>query len=269
LRSSSALPMNRPRAVRVVKVVDEAKDTRTLIFEDELLSKAEPGQFAMVWVPGVKEMPMSISYMRGRLAGVTVKRVGKGSSALYDRGVGSLIGVRGPYGKGFRPVRKKALLVGGGVGLAPLLPLAERLMEFGRPMLVAGAKSREGIPFFDRARRLLGDKVVFVTEDGSFGEKGLASDVAGRLMDGFEVVYTCGPEAMMRKLYELAKEKGLEIQASLERFMRCGFGLCGSCVIGPFLVCKDGPVFDKGMLEAVEGEFGSYSRDRCGRRIPI
>ena len=97
----------------------------------------------------------------------------------------------------------------------------------------------------------------------------VASDVAGRLMDGFEIVYTCGPEAMMRKLYELAKEKGLEIQASLERFMRCGFGICGSCAIGPFLVCKDGPVFDKGMLEAVEGEFGSYSRDRCGRRIPI
>lgn len=269
MRNSSGSPMNRPRMVRVAEVRDEAKDVRSIMFEDELLSKAEPGQFAMVWVPGAEEIPMSLSYMHDGLAGMTVRKVGRGSEALYGEKEGGLIGVRGPYGRGFEIVRGKALLVGGGTGLAPLLPLAEHLLKLVRLKLVAGAKSAEDMVFFDRARRLLGEDTIFVTEDGSVGEKGLAGDVACRLIDEFDVVYTCGPEQMMRKVYEVAKERGLKFQASLERFMRCGLGLCGSCAIGRYLVCKDGPVFDEEMLKEVEGEFGLYFRDRCGRRLPI
>ena len=141
------------------------------------------------------------------------------------------------------------------------------VMNFDRPTLVAGAKSREGIPFLDRARRLLGDKVVFVTEDGSFGEKGLASEVAIRIMDEFEIVYTCGPEPMMATA--LAVEEKLSsaerIIVCVERHTVCGVGLCGKCAMDGYRTCVDGPCFSLASLSK-DTAFGRYRRGPSGLR---
>jgi len=98
----------------------------------------------------------------------------------------------------------------------------------------------------------------------------LASDVAIALMDNtkFDAAYACGPEAMMKKVAEKSLSKGIPLQASLERLMKCGIGICGSCVIGEYRVCKDGPVFDGETLKTLP-EFGATRRDASGKKIKV
>jgi dihydroorotate dehydrogenase electron transfer subunit len=83
------------------------------------------------------------------------------------------------------------------------------------------------------------------------------------------MIYTCGPEQMMRKVFDLAEKHGIALEASLERLMRCAIGLCGSCVVGKYRVCRDGPVFNDVRLREVKAEFGKSKRDFDGRKIPV
>jgi len=108
------------------------------------------------------------------------------------------------------------------------------------------------------------------TDDGSTGTKGLATDEGARLLRTrtFDRVYTCGPERMMRKVMDLAEEVHVPMEAGLERIFKCGSGICGSCCIGPYLVCKDGPVFDSQVLRRLP-EFGESTRDASGRPVVI
>jgi len=108
------------------------------------------------------------------------------------------------------------------------------------------------------------------TDDGSAGHHGFVSDVAAKLLDDgrFDMVITCGPEVMMKKVVDLANAKGVRVQASLERYMKCGIGICDACAFDDKLVCLDGPVFDGEVLAASE-DFGKFRRDKSGRRIPI
>ena len=100
---------------------------------------------------------------------------------------------------------------------------------------------------------------------------GLATDAAEQLLEKerFDMIYTCGPEEMMYKMFMLAERYETPIQASLERLMRCAIGICGSCVLGKFRVCKDGPVFSGEQLREVKEEFGQFKRGGTGQRIPI
>jgi dihydroorotate dehydrogenase electron transfer subunit len=111
-------------------------------------------------------------------------------------------------------------------------------------------------------------KVIISTEDGSYGIKGNATDAMSLIImqEKFDMVYTCGPELMMRKVFDIGSAKALPIQASLERYMKCGIGICASCCIGDRLVCKDGTVFNEKQLCAMT-EFGKMYRDKSGRRF--
>jgi dihydroorotate dehydrogenase electron transfer subunit len=256
------------RIVRVEEIVEECKTMKSIFFKDELLSKAEAGQFAMVWLPNYNEMPMSISYISNSTVAITVKPVGRGTNALFNLRKGELIGVRGPYGNPFS-LKSNSLIIGGGIGLAPLMLLAERLRKTGNSTIILAGKGKEELPFIERAKKIKDFEVVFVTEDGSIGFKGLAVEAALSILKNkrFGIIYTCGPEIMMRKMYNLSKELNLEFEASLERYMKCGFGICGSCAIGKYLVCRDGPVFKKFMLSEVENEFGIFTRDSSGKIV--
>lgn len=259
------------RVVRVLRVVEEAEEVSTLYFMDELCGEAEPGQFVMVWIPGVKEIPMSLSAIEEE-ASITVKAVGASSKSLTSMKGGESIGVRGPFGRGFTIRGESPLLVAGGTGVAPLKPLVERMLREGlEPTLVLGARSRSRLLFLRRLRGFLGLRLHVATDDGSLGFRGLASEYAERLMDegDFDVVYVCGPEAMMAAVYLAAEERELPIQVSLERYMKCALGLCGSCAIGPYRVCRDGPVFDSEMLRVVSEEFGRSRLDPSGRPTPL
>jgi len=115
----------------VESVERDSQITYTIRFRDEACSKAEPGQFVMIWVPSENECPMSLSEI-GTLAAITVRPVGRATEKLCKKKEGETIWVRGPYGRGFTVRGDSNLLIGGGTGIAPLIPLAEKLVESGR-----------------------------------------------------------------------------------------------------------------------------------------
>jgi dihydroorotate dehydrogenase electron transfer subunit len=271
------LPTNidRLRTVIIEQVIEETPTVKTFIFKDKISSKARPGQFLMIWVPRIEELPMSVMVCdRKEYAAITIRRLGFGSTALFDKKVGEVLGVRGPYGNQFKIGKntKKVLLIGGGTGLVPLLRLTTILNEAKvNTTLIIGARSKQEVFFEKKANDLLDKtkhKVIISTEDGSYGIKGNATDAMSLIImkEKFDTVYTCGPELMMRKVFDIGSANALSVQASLERYMKCGIGICASCCIGDRLVCKDGTVFNEKQL-SVMTEFGKTYRDKSGRKF--
>jgi dihydroorotate dehydrogenase electron transfer subunit len=232
----------------------------------------------MIWIPGVDEIPMSLSLMNPeeRLAAVTVKKVGEATKALHEMKSGDTVGVRGPLGNGYDTSRvRKALIVGGGTGVASLAPLVELLAKRKTNItLMLGAKSRDELLFLDRLTSLpaLKNRTVATTEDGSYGLQGLVTTQVEKLLakgEKFDTIYACGPERMMHRMSVLSGKSSVRLQVSLERFMRCAIGLCGTCVIGKYRVCRDGPVFSNEQLVDVEEEFGRFRLGFDGRRLAV
>ena len=269
--------INSLRTVKIASFHDETSVVKSFTFHDRLCANAEPGQFVMIWIPGVDEIPMSLSTLHPDTneAAVTVEKVGKATKTLHRMKTEDTIGVRGPFGNSY--VISKAqnvMIVGGGTGLASLAPLAERLVEQrAKVTLLIGAKARRELLFLDRMNQLLSQtegQVIITTEDASYGVKGLVTESAKKLLSQrgkFDVIYACGPEQMMYKMFLLSEKFNVQFQASLERFMRCAIGLCGTCIIGKYRVCRDGPVFSGRQLREVKDEFGHFSRGFDGRRI--
>ncbi len=274
--SVSLTDINRLRVTKIHEIRGESPTVKTFTFHDKLCSKAEPGQFVMVWVPGVDEVPMSLSGISpdGR-SSITVAKVGEATQALHQKKIGDVVGIRGPYGNSFTPTSGNTIVVGGGTGMTPLVPLAEELTELhANVAFVMGAKMRDELFFLDRIKALLSKvdgKIVAVTEDGSYGMRGVATDAVEQLLkkERFDMIYTCGPEEMMYKMFTLAERYKIPVQVSLERLMRCAIGICGSCVIGKFRVCKDGPVFSSEQLRQVKEEFGYFKRGNTGEKVSI
>ncbi|HUT05239.1 MAG TPA: dihydroorotate dehydrogenase electron transfer subunit [Nitrosopumilaceae archaeon] len=260
---------NHTTICRIEEVIDETPTVRTLVFSNETMSNVLPGQFAMVWIPGINELPMSvmISQETGKAA-FTVRKHGPASTGLFNLKAGQQIGIRGPYGNSFDLKCGKLLLVGGGTGLVPMMRLLTFVKSNDDVTLLIGAKNKDEVFFENLANNLLKNnphKVIVTTDDGSYGEKGLVTDMVEKLVNQgkFEGVYTCGPEKMMYKTVKLAHSKGLFVQASLERMMKCGVGICGSCCVGEDLVCRDGTVFDGDHLLS-NPEFGYFYRNKAG-----
>ena len=260
---------NHPHICIIEKVVNETPTVRTLYFHDPVLANVLPGQFAMVWIPGVNELPMSVMVSENdEKSGFTVRKRGESSTALYNLQVGQQIGVRGPYGNSFDIKDGKILLIGGGTGLVPLMRLIKFSKDTNKITLLMGSQTKEEVFFEDMAKKswLCNDlNCISVTEDGSYGEKGYVTDVLEKLLEEntYDAIYTCGPELMMYKVVKLANEKGIFVQASLERMMKCGVGICGSCCVSQDLVCRDGTVFD-GQYLAKNSEFGHLQRTKSG-----
>jgi len=259
------------RMVRVEEVIDESPTVRTLIFNDTLCANAKPGQFTMVWMPRIDEIPMSVMIAeKDGNAALTIRKHGPTSTALYNTEVNSFLGVRGPYGNSFDAKKGSILLVGGGTGLVPLMRLSKLLVKKKSNItFIMGSRSKDEVIFEKFAKKILREskgKIIVTTEDGSYGVNGLATDAAAKAIEknDFDMIYTCGPERMMKKVIETAVNNGIPSQASLERLMKCGIGICCSCCIGRYLVCKDGPVIN-GEEVLKLSEFGLYARDKSGR----
>jgi dihydroorotate dehydrogenase electron transfer subunit len=251
---------------KIKTIVEEAEGIKTFILEKEV--RAIPGQFVMVWIPGVGEKPMSASYATGNL-GITALAVGPFTNRLCGMKEGELLGIRGPYGRGFEITGEKLLVVGGGVGMPPLAALADVALNEGKNVTaIVGAKTKEGLLFVDRLKSA-GADVITTTEDGTEGLKGFVTDAMADILkkEKFEQCFTCGPELMMHKVIQMANVKEIPTQASIERYFKCGIGVCSHCTIDytGARVCMEGPVFtDK---ELGSGEFGKYARDASGKRI--
>ncbi|MGD2142227.1 MAG: dihydroorotate dehydrogenase electron transfer subunit, partial [Candidatus Bathyarchaeota archaeon] len=218
-------------------------------------------------------VPMSLSTIKlGGESSVTVRQVGEGTKALCSMEVGNMMGIRGPYGNGYTLVGESPLLVAGGAGVASLTPLAEAFIEKGvSPTFVLGAKTETELAFRDRLEGLLELSLILATDDGSCGFEGFGSQCAFQILDDgdYDAIYTCGPEQMMLSLFDDAEVRGIPIQASLERYIKCAHGLCGSCAIGPYRVCKDGPVFGSEQLREVREEFGRVKMNPSGRFVEV
>lgn len=262
------------RSTRIEKVVQESSTIRSFYFRDDESLSSLAGQFAMVWLPGVGEFPMSLSLRsRSGLVSIGVKAMGEGSKKLYECGEKEIIGVRGPYGNSFNLSKKmnRVLLVGGGTGMVPMVLLAGELAKRRvRTSMVIGAKTREELPFLKMSTKLLGDRSVFPsTDDGTLGFRGLATEQAEEILKKgkFDQVFSCGPEKMMFSLHSIARKHRVPVQFSLERIMKCGMGICGSCTLGDLVLCRDGPVLDDDNLKRVENEFGFFERNKSGSLV--
>ena len=246
---------------------DETPMIRTVRMKGNLT--ANPGQFVMVWVPGTDEFPMSLSHI-GEDFGITYKVIGRGTERLSALKKDERIGVRGPYGHGFKLDGKKVLVVSGGTGMACLAPFVELASEGGAAVdVVLGARTKSELLMKDRCIRA-GASVHITTDDGSEGDKGFATDGARALLEqgGYDHVYTCGPERMIAGVLEASTALGVPIQASLERYMKCGIGICDSCAIDGRHVCVDGQVFSGDDLLTF-AELGKTKLNRSGARVSI
>lgn len=228
---------------------------------DEIAREAVPGQFVHLRVTGANDpllrRPISIMLTNPRAGTIRllVKTVGRGTELLADMRPGARLDLLGPLGNGFQLPKpgKDALLVAGGIGVAPLVFLADALrLDPALPAVrgLYGGASDEDLPAWTEfAGRC--DEFYVSTEDGSAGQRGRVTDaVPEQLARGdVQVVYTCGPRAMMANVARMAKEAGLPCYASLEQWMGCGVGACLGCVIpvhgepGFTRVCTEGPVF--------------------------
>jgi dihydroorotate dehydrogenase electron transfer subunit len=267
-----------PQYLRISEVVVETSDVKTFIFHSRDISRiAEPGQFVMVYVfehvDVPEEVPMSLSYIDPEkdIIGITVAKIPGGTTqAMHNHRVGEVFGIRGPYGNGFDLVGSSAAIIGGGIGLAPLPPLVELLKKKSSDVHVfIGAQSKDKLIFVDR---LMGMdvKLFIATEDGTAGEKCNVVELFAKYgrEKKYDSIATSGPELMIKDLLNVADELKTPLQASLERFIKCGRGLCGQCAIDGLLVCKDGPVFWSDTLKHLY-DFGKSAMDVCGRIRPI
>jgi len=246
-----------PLVVEITDVVTETPRIRTLFFSDSI--PFSPGQFVMVWVPGVDEIPMALSSPRS----ISVLPVGDATRTLCAMREGDRIGIRGPFGNGFR-VQGQTLAVAGGIGTAPLLPLAlgGKVTTF-----LLGAATAPELAF--RAPLSCATTLHVATDDGSEGHHGMVTALLDELvLEVYDHICVCGPEPMMHRVLQVLAEKGLEGrgQFSLHRYMKCGIGVCGSCSIDPSgqRVCREGPVFTGDQL--LDSELGRYVRDGSGVR---
>ncbi|UCF49233.1 MAG: dihydroorotate dehydrogenase electron transfer subunit [Thermoplasmatales archaeon] len=257
--------MNYPKVVKILETKKETLDIKTIKFEYS--EDINPGQFFMIWIPNVDEIPMSVSYIGDKIKGITFKRIGDATNALFELKSGDKIGIRGPYGNGFEIHGKNILFVAGGTGIAMIAPSVEEAMKKDiKTTVLIGVKNKNEL-FFENRIKKYGAELLISTDDGSKGYKGVVSDLAEEIMtdNKFDQVLTCGPELMMKKLFE--KSKNISFQASLERYMKCGFGICGQCCVGKGLrVCNEGPVFDGKTLEKIE-DFGIFKRDASGKKV--
>ncbi|MEA3254925.1 MAG: dihydroorotate dehydrogenase electron transfer subunit [Candidatus Altiarchaeota archaeon] len=254
-------------ALEMVRVLDVRKETptvNTIVLEKKI--KAEAGQFFMLWIPGVGEKPYAFSRLDDYLE-FTAKDVGLFSGKMCGLRRGDLVGIRGPYGDGyFKLSRKNICFIAGGVGIAPLMPLIEGQGGSGRNLsVILGVNTGSELLFIDRIKETNAELLI-ATDDGSLGEKCFCHEVFSKSVKKFDQILCCGPEPLMREVLKIAIHRKIPSQFSLERYMKCGIGLCGSCSIDPtgLLVCRDGPVFTGKELQNTE--FGVYRRDASGSK---
>lgn len=215
-----------------------------------------PGQFAQLRIDDSKETflrrPISIhhaDFERNEIA-FLIQKVGKGTASLWLKRPGSTLNAILPLGKGFtmpKSPKQRVLLVGGGVGIAPLLFMGEEMQRMGaRPTFLLGARSKSDLLLLDKYRAC--GTVYVTTEDGSEGEKGFVTQHSILQQEMFDNIAVCGPKPMMMAMASYAKQTGTVCEVSLENMMACGLGACLCCVEetkdGNVCVCKEGPVFN-------------------------
>ena len=240
-----------------VKQVEQIHQRYVLIklTHENTLPEMLPGQFVEVRVDGSPSTflrrPISINFVdrENNELWLLVATVGEGTKQLAKLKFGDVLNCVLPLGNGFTPAKQgeKVLLVGGGVGVAPLLYMGAEMKRQGiEPTFLLGARTANDLlmlPIFNKYGR-----AYVTTEDGSMGEKGFVTNHSILNQEHFDRISTCGPTPMMKAVARYARQNNVDCEASLENLMACGLGACLCCVEktteGNLCVCKDGPVFN-------------------------
>jgi len=227
-----------------------------IIDAPKIAKKAYPGQFVNVKISQdadpLLRRPFSIHQIKGSSIKILYEVVGKATQALSEKKAGEYLDIIGPLGKGFSVINSRiSILVAGGMGVAPLVFLAEKIKK-GKTMVLIGAKT-EGQILCEKDFRGLGCEVKISTDDGSKGFQGKVTELLKQILHARQhplesiVIYACGPKPMLKEISRISKIYKVPAQISLEEHMACGIGACLGCVVetdeGSKRVCKDGPVF--------------------------
>jgi len=233
------------------------------VLSPEISAAACPGQFVEIRVPDCNGLllrrPLGVHCVRGKEFDVLVEIVGPATTALSDQSAGEYIDIIGPLGNSFdyklRPkAQRLKILVAGGMGVAPLYFLAEKIKQL-KPLVLIGARTKEQV-LCEKEFKRLGCSVKIATDDGSAGFRGKVTELLQQILDQRPeakgqrplVIYACGPKPMLKAASRIAQDYDLPAQVSLEEHMSCGIGACLGCVVktttGFKRVCKEGPVFD-------------------------
>lgn len=261
MSNKELLKTEMPKVLSISKVINEGKDQKTIFVKHKV--NAKPGQFFMLWLPDIDAKPYAISYYNKNEIGFTSIAIGKFSYAFDKLKTGDKIGLLGPYGNSFS-IKNNACVVAGGVGISSVSTLIDKLKN---PIVVYGSRSKEYLIYLKRYKN---KKMMITTDDGSYGIKGFTTNVFNNLLKEKKIknVYTCGPELMMKKILEICNKHNVECEASLERYMSCGIGICGKCMVDDRIICIDGPIFNSKQLNKMN-EFGKFARLKSCRKVTI
>lgn len=227
---------------------------RMVIEAPQIAEAAQPGQFVHVKKPdsvNFLRRPFSIADADRENGTITLiyRIVGKGTAEYAAMKVGEAFSILGPIGNGFALKDGRPLLIGGGVGIAPLIYLSRQLKDK-KPILLIGGKNKDEV-FWEKYLQEFADKIYITTDDGSVGFKGFTVQLLPQILaeNNIEHIYTCGPNIMMESVAKLAHKHDIDCQVSLEKRMACGIGVCLGCTFEGKLtgkrrkVCTEGPVF--------------------------
>src|SRR3972149_2700901 len=251
--------IEQPIMVKICDILEESPGVKTFFFKLNL--NFEPGQFVMVWIPLLDEKPFTISSIQKGHVGISVLKRGVFTNAIHSKKIGDMLGIRGPYGRGFSlKLDSNSWVVGGGIGMASLSILVDRLNFTsegyrGNVTFIKGARTAQALLYQKRFKDM-----KLCTENGTVELKGTHIDLLKDLLkkQRFQKVYACGPERMLYKVVELCREHGIKCEVSLERYIKCGFGVCGQCDCSGQRACIEGPVFNTEEINEME-DFGKVT----------
>lgn len=247
--SSIQLQSRLPKTYRIKAIKQETEMVRTYTFDGSL--GARPGQMLMVWLPGVDEVPMSVAYDDGAETKITFFAVGDMTKALAECKVGDLVGLRGPFGTCYSwEPGQHIVLVAGGYGAAPMYFVAKETVGHGCTLeVIVGARSKEHLLYVEELEALPHVSLHIATNDGTVGYKGFNVDILEKILSScpmptktskkkgdcnpVDQVFACGPEIMLKRVSEITAKYSVPSQLSMERYMKCGYGICGNCVVDP------------------------------------
>jgi dihydroorotate dehydrogenase electron transfer subunit len=270
-----------PQIVEIERIEKYSPDIWEFTFiEKTIANAAHPGQFAMLWIPGTDEIPLGFARIEkgANIIGFIVQSVGKGTQKLFQMKVGDRVGLRGPFGNGFDLElwqNRSVQIIGGGVGIAPLIPLIAHKSSPLSMDIYYGSKDETalGISEVIDRQKPNGSRLHLATENGTLGMRGTVIDLVKKQLVSSQrslLFLAAGPERMLFSLHAFLIQTfpSEEWEFSLcDRYMKCGFGICGSCSLDDngLRLCVEGPVLGRAALANLSS-FGNFGRDACGRK---
>ncbi|MCX6786190.1 MAG: dihydroorotate dehydrogenase electron transfer subunit [Candidatus Komeilibacteria bacterium] len=258
--------ITQPTIVKITKIINEGLNYKTFVFNYPLEARA--GQYLMLWLPGEDLKPFAVAWKTPDKFALAVLKRGDFTAKLFEAHVGDLLGFTGPHGTYYNLTgRKKILLIGGGSGAPSVTFLAQ---EAGQQNIkvdfVLAAAAKEEI-IFESWLTAQGVKVYHRFQDKKYEHAwDLITDLINK--NNYDGLFACGPELLLKKIVDLSLEKNIFCQVSLERYIKCGIGVCGKCCVdnSGLCLCQAGPVVNNHLANQIS-EFGKYHRDGSGQKI--